>query len=152
MSRTALITVLSTLLLFSVQAPAATANETVAFRSGGSSSEDFAKLDRLDDSYSLKLVLAAKGSGAYLADVDIEVRALPSRNLVLTTRTEGPLLLASLAPGRYEVTGSVAGRSGATSTVKQTVLIPASGMHKMVMYFETGDNVSPESGAEYRTH
>lgn len=121
------------------------------FRSGGATSEEFVAMDRMSGAYSLKLVLAAKDSGAYLADVDVVVHALPSRALMLETRTQGPMLLAALPPGRYAVTASVAVRPGAISTLKRTIVIPASGQQKLVMYFDTGDEVSPESGPEYRT-
>ncbi len=151
MKQTALRLALTFCLGLAVIAPACAAAETVSFRSGGSSSEDFNVLDRLESGYSFKLLLAAKGSGAYLADVSVRVLALPSGNVMLETRTEGPLLLAALPPGRYEVTASAAVRPGAMATVKRSIVIPAAGLHKEVMYFDTGDTVSPESGPEHRT-
>jgi hypothetical protein len=150
MNHTALRLALSALLGLAAMAPAVAA-EPVSFRSGGSSSEDFNVLDRVDSGYSFKLLMAAKGSGAYLADVMVRVSAVPSGELILETRTEGPLLLAALPPGRYEVTATAAVKPGALSTLKRSVQIPATGLHKEVMYFDTGDTVSPESGPEYRT-
>jgi hypothetical protein len=151
MNQTALRLALTAFLGFAVIAPTSAAAEAAAFRSGGSSSEEFVVLDRLETGYSLKLLLAAKGSGAYLADVSVRVLSIPSGNLVLETRTEGPLLLAALPPGRYEVTASAAVRPGAVSTLKRNIVIASTGLHKEVMYFDTGDTVSPESGPEYRT-
>jgi hypothetical protein len=129
----------------------AIAAEPVSFRSGGSSSEDFNALDRVESGYTFKLLMAAKGSGAYLADVSVRVTSLPAGELMLDTRTEGPLLLAALPPGRYEVTATAAVKPGALTTQKRSIVIPSTGLHKEVMYFDTGDTVSPESGPEYRT-
>jgi hypothetical protein len=151
MNQAAIRLVLIAALGTAVLSPACAAAEAVAFRSGGSSSEDFNVLDRLETGYSLKLLLAAKGSGAYLADVSVRVLAMPSGNLVLETRTEGPLLLAALPPGHYEVSASAAVRPGAVATLKRSIIIPSAGLHKEVMYFDTGDTLSPESGPEYRT-
>ena len=151
MKQTALRLALTACLGFAVIAPVCVAAESVSFRSGGSSAEDFKVLDRLESGYSLKLLLAAKGSGAYLADVSVRVQSLPSGDMVLETRTEGPLLLAALPPGRYELTASADVRPGAVATLKRRIVIPASGLHKEIMYFDTGDIVSPESGPENRT-
>ena len=143
--------ILSACLGLATMAPARAAVADLEFRSGGATVEEFAAMDRMSGAYSLKLVLAAKDGGAYLADVDVQVHALPSHTLMLQTRTQGPLLLAALPPGRYALTASVEVRPGATSTLKRTIVIPASGQQKLVMYFNTGDEVSPESGPEYRT-
>ena len=46
-------------------------------------------LDQLGSGYSFKLLMAAKGSGAYLADVSVRVTSQPAGELMLDTRTEG---------------------------------------------------------------
>lgn len=131
---------------FAVDPPA------VPVRSGGVSVDEFAELNRHASDYSLKLVLAAKRSGAYLADVDVVVRSLPSRQVVLEHRSEGPLVLAALPAGRYEVTASY-GRvlPGAPTVNTRVVTIPRSGLAQMVMYFDTGDEVSANSPPEFST-
>jgi hypothetical protein len=84
--------------------------------------------------------VAAKGSGAYLADVDVSIASLPQRTPVLETRTEGPLLLAALPPGRYEISASFSDvRPGAATQVKRTVVVPRQGLAQAVVYFDTGD-------------
>lgn len=124
----------------------------VQVRSGGVSVDEFAELNRQASDYSLKLILAAKHSGAYLADVDVVVRSLPSRNVVLEHRSEGPLVLASLPPGRYEVVTSYGQvRPGAPTTQSRTVTIGPTGLVQMVMYFDTGDQVSSNSPKEFST-
>lgn len=125
----------------------------VVVRSGGTDVDEFAELNRQASDYQLKLILAAKHSGAYLADVDVVVRALPSREVVLEHRSEGPLVLAQLPPGRYEVTATYGQvLPGASNRLTRTVTVPASGsLAQMVMYFDTGDDLSPRSPPEYST-
>lgn len=124
----------------------------VAYESGGATLEEFAALNQRAHDYSFKLVLAAKGSGAYLADVDVRIVSLPQREVVLETRTEGPLLLAALPPGRYEVTGTFDGvLAGAPTNVKRTLIVPSKGTVQSVMYFDTGDQVGEESPQQYQT-
>jgi len=125
-------------------------NTAIAVRSGGVSVDEFADLNRQASNYSLKLILAAKRSGAYLADVDVVVRALPSRQVVLEHRSEGPLVLATLPPGRYEVVASYGQvLPGAPTTNTRIVTISPSGLAQMVMYFDTGDEVSANSPEEF---
>lgn len=116
--------------------------------SGGVSTDEFSALNQRAQDYQLKLVLAAKGSGAYLADVDVTVRALPSREVVLEHRAEGPLLLASLPPGRYELTAAYADvLPGTPSKVTRQFTVHGSGLNQMVLYFDTGDKVSTDLAA-----
>jgi hypothetical protein len=129
----------------------AIASVQVPHRSGGVSVEDVAELRQQASAYSLALVLAARGSGAYLADVDVTVRSLPTRSVVLEHRTQGPLLLAALPPGRYELTASFADvLPGAATTLTRVVNVPRSGLVQTVVYFDTGDEVSSESPAGFR--
>lgn len=44
----------------------------------------------------------ASGDGAYVADVDVDIRDAQGRQM-LSTRSEGPLLLVRLPPGNYTV-------------------------------------------------
>jgi hypothetical protein len=119
-------------------------------KSGGVTVEEFKELRREAPSHSLQVVLASKGSGAYLADVDVTLRALPSREVVLEHRAQGPLVLATLPPGRYELSASFADvRPGAPRTLTRTVVV-GTRLSQVVLYFDTGDAVSPDSAPEYR--
>jgi len=130
----------------------ATADPTVKVESGGVTVDQFSELNQRADDYSLKLIWAAKGSGAYLADVDVSIRTLPSRDLVVQHRTEGPLMLVDLPPGRYVVSGHYGDVTpGAPIAVERTVVVPRQGTRQMVMYFDTADQVSPESPVEMQT-
>jgi hypothetical protein len=149
--RSRMITLLATLAL--AGPIAALARMDVPAVSGGSTVEDFEQLNRGARDYSYKLVLASKGSGAYLADVDVTVRSLASREPVVEMRTEGPLMLAALAPGRYEVSATFADvRPGAPTTIRRIVTIPRSGLVQQVMYFDTGDEVGAESPRTFSTY
>jgi hypothetical protein len=130
-------------LVLALAASPATAQQSVAVESGGASVESFDALTARASDYSLKLLLAAKGSGAYLADVDVTVRALPSNDLVLQHRTEGPLMLAALPSGRYRIETHYSDvLPGAATTIQRTVVVPRNGRRNVVIYFDTGDNVA----------
>ncbi len=134
-------------------AHADTASATaIRFVSGGASAEDFVILNQQAADYSLKLLFAAKGSGAYLADVHVTVTSLPSQQMVLDTRTEGPMLLAALPAGRYQVNASYSDVSpGAAATLSRTVVVSSRGRVSHIMYFSTADAVSAESPREFQT-
>jgi hypothetical protein len=124
----------------------------IKFISGGASVEDFTALNQQAGDYSLKLLFAAKGSGAYLADVEVSVLALPAREVVLETRTEGPMLLAALPAGRYQVTAKYSDvMPGAAATVTRTLVVPRTGLVSQMMYFSTTDVVGTHSPREYQT-
>ena len=112
----------------------------VRHESGGVSDEGMAEIRQRVGDYSFELILAARRSGSYLADVDVTIIALPERTLMLEHRTEGPVLLADLPPGRYEVSATVDDvRTGSPATVSRHVVVPARGLRQVVMYFDTGD-------------
>jgi hypothetical protein len=124
----------------------------VRVESGGVTVEQFSQLSQRANQYSLKLVWAAKGSGAYLADVDVSIRSLPDNELVVQHRTEGPVLLAALPPGRYVVTGRYDDvKAGSPTSIERTVVVPRQGTREVVMYFNTADEVSAESPRELHT-
>ncbi|MCU0951459.1 MAG: hypothetical protein MUC68_10440 [Burkholderiaceae bacterium] len=80
--------------------------EGVAYAMGGVSVEELTALERHKDRYSLWLTLAARGTGAYLADVEVRITATdgasPGR-LVFNALVPGPWLMIDLPPGRYAV-------------------------------------------------
>ena len=128
------------------------AQAAVPFVSGGVTVDEFKELNREAKDYSVKLVFAARGSGAYLADVDVTLASLPQHEVMLEHRTEGPLLLAALPPGRYELTASFKDvKPGAPATQKRVINVPRNGRADAVVYFDTGDEVSSDSPPEYST-
>lgn len=118
------------------------AAQSVAVESGGVGLDEFALLKTRAHEYSLELLLAAKHSGAYLADVDVVVQRMPDGEVVVEHRTEGPLLLADSAPGRYRLDAQFDDVvPGAPARVSRVFDVPREGLRRLVVYFDTGDRV-----------
>jgi hypothetical protein len=132
-----------TALGFAGTALAATAD--IAHRSGGASVEHFTELMGKQANYNVKIVLAAEGSGAYLSDADVTVRSLASNEIVLEHRMQGPVMLAALPPGRYAIRATLPFGVKAGSNDTQTRIIevaaPTGDAARLLMYFNTGDQV-----------
>ena len=89
--------------------PAAAHGESdVAFISGGVGEDELAALAAVAAKYSLKLVFAEKGSGAFLADVHVSIEDEKGRR-VIDAPSEGPWFLADLKPGTYRLSASALG-------------------------------------------
>ena len=134
---------LSAPLAFGIQSGTSPAG--VAFASGGNSQEEQAVLraDRLR--YSFWLTTAARGSGAYLANVKVRIVAVDGGKQVLDQVMDGPWLFADLPLGRYEVEASLlVERTGRLEIQRGTTQIHTGDHHQMVLYFNTGDDVGEE--------
>lgn len=82
-------------------APQAAAATAAAYRCGGVGHADQERMKSEAAGHDLLLTFATV-SGAYLADVEVEIRS--GDRLVLQARCEGPLMLVDLpADGSYEV-------------------------------------------------
>lgn len=93
----------------------------ITFVSGGIGAAEQAAIAALSSSYSLQLVFSAPG-GAYLSAVDVVLLDGAGKTL-LETSTRGPMFLAKLPPGRYQMR---AGTSGYTP-VDRAIEVPADG-------------------------
>jgi hypothetical protein len=78
-----------------------TASSGVTYVSGGAGTEAVDRLRAMEKNFNLKMVFALN-SGEYLADVKVTVVDAANK-VVLDTMSEGPLLLARLPPGSYQV-------------------------------------------------
>jgi hypothetical protein len=108
---------------------AETASGPVKFVSGGVGDESEARIREVSKDFNLRLLFAAK-DGHYLADVKVTI--LDARGArVLDTVSDGPWLLATLAPGKYEITASYAGAS-----VRQATTIPATGRREVIFRWD----------------
>ena len=131
--------------LAGLMAGAAAVSQTeIRHESSAVTYDEVTALQQRAGDYSFKLMTAAKGSGAWLTDVDVTIRSMPGREVVLEERTQGPLLLADLPPGRYEISATCSAacageRAGAAMTQKRVVTVPRSGHAQSVLYFDTGD-------------
>jgi hypothetical protein len=90
------------------------ASGNVTFVTGGVGEDSAAQMKTLAGGYKLTLLFAAK-DGHYLADVAVTI-ADANQHKVLEAVSEGPFLLAQLAPGKYEVTANYDGSTQTRST------------------------------------
>jgi hypothetical protein len=90
-----------------VPRPAASVQPGVPVLSGGVGASDRAMIESQQQNYSLKLVYSGQG-GAFLSDVNVNVYNKAGEQ-VLSTVTNGPILLAKLPAGTYKVTSIASG-------------------------------------------
>jgi len=83
--------------------------------------------------YNLRVLTVAEKSGAYLAGAEVVVRDATGR-VVLETTIDGPLLLARLSPGKYEVQATYGGKAQT-----RALTIPASGRREFFLYWSVPD-------------
>jgi len=90
--------------------------QAAGFRCGGVGDEDQKRMKAEAAQHDLMLTFAS-ADGAYLADVEVEIRR--GGQAVVKARCNGPIMLVDLAPaGSYEVVATAQGR-----TQRQTVAI-----------------------------
>lgn len=76
---------------------------------GGVSQDDADAMKAKAREHALMLTFA-ESSGAYVADVDVEIRDRRGA-VVLSTRCEGPIMLVDLPPGSWRVTARIGGQA-----------------------------------------
>ena len=96
------------------------ASSGVTYVTGGTGTEAVDRLRAMEKDFNLKLVFALK-NGEYLADVDVSV-VDAANHVVLNTLSEGPLLLAKLPAGNYQVSATY----GRTTERRTVAVAPAS--------------------------
>jgi hypothetical protein len=110
----------------------------VPFVSGGVGAEEVATLGEEKKRYALAILTAAKGSGAFLADVRIRISDEHSK-LVLDTVMDGPWLLVDLPAGRYQLEASV------NAVVQKSFVTISAGDHRQtVFYFDAPGQVGTD--------
>jgi hypothetical protein len=97
---------------------------------GGVGATEEASLKQRSAEFSLRILVAAAGSGAYLADARVRITDAGGRQ-VLDVRTDGPWLLVNLKLGAYKVVATVEGQ-----TREQATTIHAGDRHEMVFRFD----------------
>jgi hypothetical protein len=111
----------------------------VSYISGGVSHSELTSLHESRDRYSLWVITAASKSGAFLADVLVTIRDDRQR-VVFEGRLDGPWLFIDLPLGRYQVEAALNG-----TTQKRVTAIHRGDHHQVFFYFDTGDEVNPDS-------
>lgn len=107
--------------------------------SGGVSAEEQAALHMQRKQFSLWVVTAARGSGAYLAKARVKVTD-PQRNTVFDGELDGPWLLIDLPAGRYRVEAQVDGQ-----LQQRVTTIQPGDHHQAVLYFDVDADVLPSA-------
>ena len=115
--------------------PALAADEVVMtsgnvnYVSGGVGDDSLQRMTALAKDYNLQLTFAAR-PGNYLADVKVSIRYARGAR-VIEAVSDGPLLLARLPPGRYEIVASLEGVSN-----RQATTVAAAGQRKLVFRWD----------------
>jgi hypothetical protein len=79
----------------------------VAFVTGGVGLEEREEIARWEHAFNVKIVTATRQSGAYVANVHIDVHR--GEILVFDRTMDGPWMLLKLTPGQYVLTGNANG-------------------------------------------
>ena len=108
-----------------------------AYVSGGVGSDELHALHARRDQFSLWVVTAARPSGAYLADVRVQVTDA-QHTVVFDQRLAGPWLFIELPPGRYEIQAT---HKSETQT-KVTAIHPGD-HHQVLFNFDVAAQVLP---------
>lgn len=111
---------------------------------GGIGAEDASAMESVLSAslFSTALRTAARGSGAYLADVDLSIEDDEGRQ-VFQRRLEGPYLLIDLPPGRYVIVGVREGQ-----VQRMTLTLPRHARRSLVMYFVVEGEIRPHANDE----
>lgn len=124
----------------------------ITYVSGGVGDAELVSLNEEKKQYSFWLTTAAKGSGSYLAAVQVRVLDARSRQSVLEHTMEGPWLFAALPKGRYVVEATLpADGIRAAQTQRKTTTIDPGDRHQMILYFDTDDQVGARDDAPFKS-
>lgn len=102
------------------------------FISGGVGKPERERLEAMKSQYNLSLQMATSG-GAFVSEVNVEIKDAKG-NVVLSTVTDGPLLMAKLPAGNYTIAAS---KFGETKT--QKVQLAASGNKTVSVFWKNED-------------
>lgn len=97
---------------------------------GGIGADELEALEKQRRRFSLRLLTAAKGSGAYLSDALIKITDASGRT-VLNTTADGPWVYVNLKLGDYKVTVTYKGR-----VQQRATKIHAGDNHEVFFYFD----------------
>lgn len=103
--------------------------------SGGIGNDGIAAMESMQSAYKVKVVFTGN-RGMYLADVDVDIRDRAG-NIVVNTTTQGPVLLADLAPGAYTLTAQLDG-----VIRQQKIIVSNRGLHIYNIRFPVYDGVA----------
>lgn len=109
--------------------------------SGGIGSAEREALYKERGSYNLWLTMAAKGSGAYLADVHVRLLDKRLQQPVLSHTLAGPWLFVQLPVGRYEIEARYQESAAQPSQLlKRTVTLQPGSHRQLVLRFDVSQD------------
>ena len=113
----------------------------IAFVTGGVSEDQRTQMRSERRGYSYWLSTAARGSGAYLADVQVRITEAVGGKLVLEVNMDGPWLFVALPQGRYAVQATYAdGRGGRPETQRASPQIGSGqDLQPSMLYFSSDE-------------
>ena len=117
-----------TMLMSSAAAPAAPQQAGPEVIVGGVGSASQQVMRQVAPQYGLGMTFATR-SGDYLADVDVVIRDQQGRQVVSTV-SEGPMMLVDLPGGRYQVEATYQGQE-----LQRQVTVPESGHRQLLMHW-----------------
>lgn len=80
-------------------------SSNVTFVTGGVGETERSQMNEISEAFNLRVIIA-KANGDYLSGVNLTIRDQKGTPM-LSTVTQGPLLMARLPPGRYTVTANL---------------------------------------------
>lgn len=104
---------------------------------GGFGLEEREELAQLRRDFRLRVMTAARGSGAYVSGVRLRIADASGRG-VFDRAVDGPWLLIDLPPGRYSLRASLQ-----AETAEQQVTLDAAGRRDVHFYFTVAAEVLP---------
>jgi hypothetical protein len=105
---------------------------------GGIGTGELDSLEKQRGRFSLRVLTAAKGSGAFLADAMVKI-VDASGKTVLETTADGPWLYVNLKPGDYKLTVTYR-----TQVKQQATRIHTGDRHEIFFYFDAAVDRLPK--------
>lgn len=114
------------------------------YLAGGFGLEERQQIERERRDFRLRVISAARGTGAYVSGVRIRI-ADASWRCVFDQEVDGPWLLIDLPPGRYTVRAGLHGQ-----TAEQTTAIGVRDRRELYFYFPVAADALPADALECR--
>ena len=113
--------------------------EGVVFASGGIGSDESALMRRAAGEWpaSFEFAVRAGARNEYAANVQVTVRDASGQAVLADVLSQGPFMLARLAPGRYDVEATLDGR-----TLHRRIRVGGQGSAHVVFVWPAGTNAS----------
>jgi hypothetical protein len=109
----------------------------IQFVAGGVGETEQMALAEDSRAYTFWLTTAARGSGAYLANVQVRITDARTGQAVLDRTVDGPWLLVALPPGQYKLEATSRGDAGYPPQTQKASFITLPGAQKrMTLYFD----------------